>query len=654
MTRWRVLLTTVAATVLLWMAPGCGPVGVDSADAAGWPDASLGSGASTLRLGPAEVSSPAGALARVTGDNTGAYGWNGPTGFERPGDATGFWPYATAGQLPDGGSGFLPWRALVPAYPADVYVPGGTTHLAIEYKDNLWAPRLDPYRPKGEGPSVRVQGVKLGELEARRDHQWKRVVLAIPAGTPREADGRYRVRLGGGTYGQNEFYGSALVHRVIAARGPIPGRTPVPGFWPKRIRHAGDGRLYDRAGRPYVPIIVSLPHGNVDLTQIDATTYIGANTNLAVGSAEGAGRRGWAPMDYRTIDTRQMGITTTMAETKARGLFAIPWNYTDTWMYFVTRVGASMVYGGQPYQELYNGTWRGVVKVWEAGLRNLVASNTNAPLVYLKDEWDHESTYWGSLEEQVRELREVANRVAPGVPTLVTAMGWKPLMHKTTWELADVIATDRYPTPTRIAEVAEWAEESRRWSIGRAFLTVLALTNSYTNVRSDPTKWNSVDYLRSGFYIGIVHGARGVWMFGDPAGMNDAAARTYYASLKPLTTELRQLTDVIHGSATELGRTIATTRLGANFYPLGYQAIGDGTSATDGVATAYRQSATRKVLLTVNEWNEWRTSRLRVSTVRAGDRITVLFENRTVTADRDGSFVDSYAPFARHVYLIPR
>ncbi len=627
--------------------PTSGPNGM------GWPEAPLGPGAIARALGNEAGDQSPGAITLQSGDRSGAYAWNGPTGFERPGDPGGFWPYARPEQLPDGGRGFIGWRAIVPAYPADIFVPGDSAYVAIEYKDNLLSPKLDPRRPKGDGPGVRIDDVQLGELEAKRDHRWKRAVFAIPGGTLHEPDGRYRVRIGGDAFGANEFYGSALVARVVAAKGPIPARESVPGFWPTTNRVMADGRLFDRDGRPYVPIIVDVPYTNIDPNQIDGLGLIGANTNFAVGSAEGAGRRGWAASDFRTATTRQMGVATTMAESNARGYFAVPFVYTDTWKYFVERMGTSVTFGGEPYEQLYDGTWRGVVRVWEQALKDLVATNPNVPFVYLKDEWDHEDPFWGSLEEQVVELRALVNRIAPGVPTMVTAMGWKPLMHLASFDLADIVASDRYPRPSKIAEVAEWAEEMRRVAGGRAFLSVLALTNAFDNVRSDPSQWNSVDYLRSGVYMSLVHGARGFWTFGDPGGMSDDFARSYYSSIKPLTSELTALTDVIHASARELGRTTATTRLGDNFYPLGFTRTGDGTSSTDGVSTAYRQSASRKVLLTVNEWNVAQTARLAVSAVRAGDSITVLFEGRTIVADQDGSFADGYAPFQRHVYQVP-
>ncbi len=637
----------------------------------GWPEAPLGEGAIARTLGVRadhdQGSEPTEVVPEV-GDRDGAHAWRGPQGYERPGDPEGFWPYARASQLPDGGRGFLGWRAIIPGYPADVLIPGDSTHFAIEYKDNLLSPRLDPYWPKGDGVSVRIGEVILGELPATRDHRWKRAVFAIPSGAPKTRSGRYRVRLGGGTYGRNEFYGSMLVHRLIAARGPIPARPPVDGFWPTTVPVMADGRLYDRAGRPYVPIIVNIPAGNNDADQIEAVTLIGANTNIASGFAEGNARRGWAHGEWRWADRSgrpqvQRGVAATMAESVRRGLFTVPMVFTDLNQYYVTHVGRSIRFGGKPYERLYDGTWRGVVRVWEAALRDLVAESRHVPFVYLKDEWDHEDQWWGSLEEQVVELRALANRVAPGVPTMVTTQGWKPLMHRAAFDLADFQATDRYPKPERLAEVAMWAEHVRRHAAGRAFLNVLAFSRAY-GPRPAPKAWHDLTYMRAGVYMSLVHGARGAWLWGDPAGMNGDArlgyaardAADYYRSFKPLTDELRELADVIHGSAEELGRTIATTRLTPAAYPLRYQAIGDGTSETDGVATAYRRAAggRRKVLLAVNEWLEPRRARLRVAGVRAGDRIPVLFEGREVAAERDGAFEDGFEPHARHVYLIPR
>ncbi|HWP35159.1 MAG TPA: hypothetical protein VNM66_06150 [Thermodesulfobacteriota bacterium] len=665
--RWRAGL----AAALLWMAAvGCGAAEPDGGPAAwpgepgwveptsgpggvGWPEAPLGEGAVARTLGSGRADFDAGPVALAGGSPA----WEGPTGYERPGDRAGFWPYATAAELPEGGVGFVSWRALNPIYPAEFFVPGDSRYVAIEYKDNLISPRLDPFRPKGDGPSVAIGSVKLGELEARRDHRWKRVVLAIPPGAPREADGRYRVRIGGGIYGQNEIYGSVLIHRLIAARGPIPPRGAEPGFWPRTIPVMADGRLYDRSGAPYVPIVVNQPAAVNDARQYEAAVLIGANTNIATGYAEGNGRRGWGPGHWTWVDSagepqEQMGITTLMDTSVRLGLFTVPHAFNDTWQYFVTNIGRTMRYGGEPYAALYDGTWRGVLRVWELALRTLVAGNPHVPFVYLKDEWDHENQWWGSLEEQVVELRAVANRVAPGVPTAVTTMGWKPLMHLAGFDLADIQMTDHYPEPANLQSVALFAESMRRQARGRAFFNIVALSREY-EARTTPDKWLGLDYLRPAVYMSLVHGGRGVWLWGSPAGMNHPEAAAYYRSLRPLTDELRALADVIHGEAVELGRTVATARVSGTFYPERYRAEGDGVSLTDGVATAYRRSAGRRVLLTVNEWNQPLAARLAVSSVRRGQPIPVLFEGRTVIADQDGSFVDVFAPFERHVYEIP-
>lgn len=635
----RALVLGAAITTLPVPAPG-------QSTARAWPDPGVPAGSAVLVLG--EGDDARGAIERVVGDQNGSYGWYGPTGFERPRDAAGFYPYAVLADLPDGGSGFLPWRALVPVYTAAFLVPGTTTHVAIEYKDNLLSPRLDPYRPKGDGASVHVGGVKAGELQARRDHRWKRVVLTVPPSARPEADGRYRVTIGGGEWGANEIYGSALIHRLIAAPSRIAARRPVAGFWPATIVNLTGNVLLDRAQRPYVPTIVDVGSSGSS-NQMDALSLVRANTNLAVGSAEGAGHRQWAANVYDDGNLRQIGVPNNMQETAARGAASVPWVYTDMWLYFIQHIGRDMTWGGAPYESLYDGTWRGVVRVWEAALRDLVATDPNVPLIYLKDEWDHEDPYWGSLEEQVIELRAVANRVAPGVPTWVTAMGWKPLMHRASFDLADIVGSDRYPVQAELAHVAEWAEEMRRAGNGRAFVTVLSMEKGIGGFGADVPP--PAEYLRSGFYMGLAHGARGVWIFGEPYRMDDAAGASYYASVGAVYAEIANLQDVIHGSAAELGRTVPTTRLGDNFYPQTYRRSGDGTAVADGIATALRRSSVRTVLIAVNEWTEARRTRFDVSSLAAGAVVQVLFENRSIVASA-GGFDDDFAPHQRHVYLV--
>lgn len=237
-----------------------------------------------------------------SGDRSGAYGWFGPRGYERPDDPEEFWRYSTADRLVDQGAGVVGWRAIVPAYRADLLIRGDSTHFAIEVKDNLIPPPQDPRRPKGAGPGVGIEETLLGTLEAERDHQWKRISFSIAENAPREADGRIRMQLGGGDFGLHEFYGSALFSRIIAARGPIPAHPSVDGCWPTALPLMTDARWYDRMGKPYVPIIGDAPFGNADATQWEAITLMGIHTQIAHGSAKGAGNRGWSSPDFRWND----------------------------------------------------------------------------------------------------------------------------------------------------------------------------------------------------------------------------------------------------------------------------------------------------------------------------------------------------------------
>ena len=75
------------------------------------------------------------------------------SGWERPGDPKGFMPFAEAGDLAEPTAEWLSFKSLITSTAMDLLYPrANSRYLAIEYKDNLISPRLDPYESKGDGP----------------------------------------------------------------------------------------------------------------------------------------------------------------------------------------------------------------------------------------------------------------------------------------------------------------------------------------------------------------------------------------------------------------------------------------------------------------------------------------------------------------------
>lgn len=581
------------------------------------------------------------------------YGWGDGRGWERPGDATGFCPYATLAQLPDSGTNFLSFRAISPTYAAGFWIPSGTAQIAIEYKDNFWSPTGDTRYPKSDGITVTIGGVNATtRLETLRDHKWKRIVISVPGAAVLES-GRYYCKLANGEYSVNEFAGSGLFHRIIASTGTIPARPSVDGFWPNVSVTTGyaNGDLRDRSGNIYVPMLGN-HGGSTETNQIQQVVQMGLNTAQASASVAGSGNRTWSSnvVNFTSggVAQTQRGMPDELAFIESFGLKAFPYDENMADMsWFQYQVG----WGNPPYRE--DGTWRGNVAVFKAALQNYFATHTSIPFVYLKDEWDHDDqTAWGSLEEMVVELRYWARFYCPTIPTAVTNMGWKPSqLMRSSFDIADFAMVDRYATSLITSEyqaVAAIQEEMRRWAGTRAWIGVHAL------VLDDGTVYSGTQ-IQPLVYMSICAGARGFWLFGNAYNASSPNFATHCAGVKAkITDEIGSLTNVIHATATDLGRTTAT--LADNVYPSTHSTTGTGVTTNVNISSIYRQapSAGRKVLMAVNCNMTAQTGVVfTVSGLTVGQVITVLFESRTITVTVNGQFTDNFAGVERHVYQIP-
>lgn len=589
-------------------------------------------------------------------DKAGSYGWSEARGYERPGDAEGFFPYATLAQLPDGGANCLSFRHINPTYAVALFVPSWAAYVAFEYKDNWFSPTLNARYPKPDGITVNIGGVDAAvRLPTLRDRKWKRAVVQVPAGATL-TNGRYRIKLGGnnGDFGGNEFMGNSLMHRVIASSVAIPARPSVDGFWKTVTPNITTGDLRDRAGNPWVPIMGN-HGGSTETNQVQQGVLMGCNTMQASLSAEGSGNRTWSPnvVTWTTgsVSNTQRGLPNEVANIVAAGMMAFPYDEKMADLGFLPYQAG---WGAPPYTA--DGTWRGEINIWKNACQNYFASSTSIPFVYLKDEWDHDDTIgWGALEEMVIELRYWASVYCPGVPTAVANMGWKPnLPMKASWELADFNMVDRYlestaPGLSEFQAVAAFQEEMRAFAGTKAWLGVhnLILDAAAHTVYT-------VTQVRPLVYFSLCAGARGIWYFGNPYMMSDPLADAHFRSFKPLSDEVAALADVIHATSTELGKTRPT--LAENVYPQTHATSGTGVTANVNISTIYKQapSAGRKVLMAVNCTMTAQSSVVfTVAGLTVGQVVTVLFESRTITVTTAGQFTDSFASLARHVYQMP-
>lgn len=663
-----------------------------------------------------------------------------PFGFERPGDPEGNWAYARAEDLPGGTADnattkYLRFRTALANRVGDILIPDTATNVAIEYKDNLFDPS-DPVvapvntrpasengvlveicHPNNANSTSRSGNVFLGVLGGKRDHKWKRAVFAIPSTAPKSG-GQIRIRLNNRTlYGNAWFYGSMRLHRILVTTGghTIPPRPEVAGFWPAvktffgqsyELRNdllvrgavAGPGekvrrnnRIFDRTGRRWVPLMTNIPQSLSNRTQIDAIKFSRPNLNIGMGYAQGNYRRNWSREGLTTSTQRSISMGEMISICRGLCMFSGPWCYTDPNADYTPHLGPGEPLGefggvldGVDIGKLYDGTWRGVIRVNEHVSRVLGEGEPNVPIWMIKDEWDHEGLVLGQKgtgaatdEETSRDLRAAINRGAPTVMTVTVTMGWKRGNIQAGFDQCDIQLIDRYPNlfGLPLAEVAVFCEEARRVAQGRPFVWTISHANVATvtsTSAADPDDWTSPEVIRILSYMAFVHGAVGIWLFGDAAGMAQAgqAAIDYYTAVGVVLDEFKALADVIHGSAVELGRYRARTSTGAN--PLGENsALAEGTvtvSGSDRVALVDRlnpyqpfdATQARRVLLVINEdGSAGHTITITLGQVRSSLTATVLYEGNDSTpksrqiAVANGSFQLTLAAHERKAILIP-
>ncbi len=639
--------------------------------------------ASELMLGTERDFEPPGAASplALASQGEGTYGWDRKTtGHECPERPDGWYPYSPAERLPDQGRGCLRWRAIKPIYVADIWIAPTAPWqvLEIRYKDHLFPPTIDRDRPKPALTAAVWDGQEwrpVATLDTRRDHAWKSVLVPLAAARP-TPEGHLAVRLGGGVWGKNEFYGSALVHRLAvstARPASVAVEPPRAGFWPaipdgRPQRRFGATGFRRPDGTPAFPIAATMPMVDYHPDTFETLAWAGFTTAFATVSGEGAGWAAWTSRRSPPQKDGQvyLGLPEKLDAYRRHGLDAVVWPQTDTRRHWLLTWGTRerLSFLAEPYRRLYDGTAQGVVRVWRQALADY---GHRPPVVgwYLKDEFDHDDEYWGSPEETVRQLYALVAREAPHLATFVGAMAWKPGMLEAAADLGDVVAFDRYPAGrpgSPRGETAQWAEAARRAvAPGQMWAGIVTFTRAYEAKQwGDPTHWEPVaGGICFQYYLNVIHGAQMIWTFGDvgPRDRHGGASREFWAALREANREIATLgLPLLHaGSGRTLGRSVAESEPSKNPpYPLEASHEGDGTSEHPQVSTLYREAANgTRVLLALNEWSRPASRvRLRAGGLEAGACLTVLFEGRAACAPEAGVLLDDFDPYARHVYLV--
>lgn len=158
----------------------------------------------------------------------------------------------------DNGPGFVRARTIRMSTCAEFFTSalgtGDTVYLGIRYKDNL--PLF--YGPEPVYAFNGSEFVRIGSLGGAFDHSWKVEVIAVSPSDVKSSEGKYRFKIGSGTYGSGLKSDLAIDRIELATtREQLLAEPAVPGYYPaKEDIYPGmnKGTPWYVDGRPFFPV----------------------------------------------------------------------------------------------------------------------------------------------------------------------------------------------------------------------------------------------------------------------------------------------------------------------------------------------------------------------------------------------------------------
>ncbi|MCH2398336.1 MAG: hypothetical protein MK364_04460, partial [Pirellulales bacterium] len=235
-----------------------------------------------------------------------------------------------------------------------------------------------------------------------------------------------------------------------------------------------------------------------------------------------------------------------------------------------------------------------------------------------------------SMYKMVRGLHDVAQATDPYHPTMTVI--FQPHLFPHYHDATDILGPDIYPTfpGGRVARVGEGMRKAVRDLQGKPIVAVLQ--SFYPKGRRMPNRAE----FRCMAYLSVVSGATGImWFSYDYNGKMAEEHPEAWHALRELAGEFKQLGPVFLSFDSHGQMQRRQVRVG-----------------NDLRAAAWQQGNFRYVVV-VNDVDQQRGRVTLDLSQEAGARdVEVLFEDRTLQRELDGSLVDHFAPYDVHIYRI--
>ncbi len=487
---------------------------------------------------------------------------------------------------------------------------GSAVFLGIRYKDHL--PVV-----YGAMPVYSYNGsawVEIGKLGGKFDHKWKVEIITLEANSLSAINGRYQFKIGTGQWSQG-LTGDLPIDRIelASAEGELTVEADTPGFYPSE----GDGNF-------------------PNLTK-DSCWTVDDKPFFPVGFAAG-----WTGMNENSwTDMADAGFNTVLFYNWM--VINDPYAAGDVW----DSLPSAGHYGFSEFLNKSENAGLKTIGIFQNDIKYAVVQNyfnsEEKTLEYITsvcakhrnhpallawspvDEPDHSAIpeFFSNLE-WCMATKEAVRKGDPDHPIYALEMAWRKGAFGHYKDICDFQGYDVYPVfGASVSLIGERADLLVSETGGEK--PFIAFLKAYDRTAEQAY----MSFAEA--YIALIHGAKGIfyWDYGASAPVWD--------TLSKITNEIKVLNPAL------LSPSVTVDVNGLNSKCV--------NSQTDLIQNRYTKGSDGKsyILATALEDEAVDGVQFTVDGLTAGEIITVLFENRTITAGA-GTFSDNFPEYGRHVY----
>ncbi len=524
--------------------------------------------------------------------------------------STDYWVFSDAPEHPD----LIKARTIRMSTNAEFYTsaiaPGDTLYLGIRYKDNV--PAL--YGPEPVFAHNGSGFIKIGGLGGNFDHKWKVQVITVIPTAIKAGEGKYRFKIGDGTYSRG-LKSDLAIDRIELAKSKelLTVEADTPGYYPAEnniFPEMDKNTPWYADGKPFFPIGLAAGWTGMSEARFQQVADGGFNTLLFYNwmnkSRPYEEKNIWDKMPYH------YGFTEFLDACHSRGLktigvFQHDVRYPVIPDYFKTE------------QECLN------------FITNVCSFHKDHPALLgwsSVDEPDHSGfpDFYAPLE-WCMGIKDAIRKGDSIHPIYALEIGWRAGAFGHYKDIADYQGYDVYPAfGSSISEIGKRADLlQQETSEEKPFIAFLKAYD-----RSSEQAYMSFAEA----YLAIIHGANGIFYW------SLSGANPIWNSLTKIANEINQINHLLLPPAVTIDVN-------------GKKGLCQDNSGK--IENIYKRSSNEfEYVIAVNtENNDAGEITFSVKDLPAETTIQVLFEDRTITS-ASGSFKDHFKPYERHVYKLTR